>query len=199
METSRRGRPPGTTPRDLELIAMRRFTEHGYDATTIEDITAEAGVSSRTFFRYFDTKAAVLWHQFDAEVAALRRAFDTVDPALPLMDAIRAVVVSVNRYTAADVAELRTRINLIATVPALQASAAPHYDAWENEVIVFAASRLDQPPTALIPVAIGRATLAVCRAAYELWVQRADTDLTIYLDQAISALARGFSSRRRPG
>jgi mycofactocin system transcriptional regulator len=190
--TVRRGRPPGTTPRDLELIAMRLFTERGYDATTVEDIAAEAGVSSRTFFRYFDSKSTVLWHQFDSEVAALRRAFDAVDPATPLMAAIRTVVVSVNRYTAGDAVELRTRINLIATVPALQASAAPHYDAWENEVIAFAARRLDLAPNSLPPLAIGRATLAVCRAAFELWVQRADTDLVIYLDEALSLMADGF-------
>ena len=189
----RRGRPPGTSPRELELIALRLFTEHGFDQTTVEHIAAEAGVSSRTFFRYFDTKPAVLWYAFDEEVQALRNAFAAVSDQLPLMDAVREVVVSVNHYTADDVPELRTRINLISTVPALQASAAPHYDAWERAVIDYAAQRLGQPATALIPVAIGRATLAVCRAAYEQWVTRADADLTVYLDQAILALSRGFS------
>ena len=57
-----------------------------------------------------------------------------------MMDAIRQVVVSVNRYSAADVPELRMRINLIGSVPALQASAAPHYDAWERAVSDFAAT-----------------------------------------------------------
>jgi hypothetical protein len=35
-------------------------------------------------------------------------------------------------------------------------------------------------------LAIGRATLAVCRAAYERWANRADADLTTYLDQPSS-------------
>jgi mycofactocin system transcriptional regulator len=192
-EAGRRGRPRGTSPRELELIALRLFTRQGFDETTVDQIAAEAGVSSRTFFRYFDSKAAVLWHAFDTEVLALRAALAAVPSSVPLLDAIRQAVVNVNVYTAADVPELRNRINLISSVPALQASAAPHYDAWERAVIDFAAQRLRQPASSLIPLALGRATLAVCRAAYELWVSRADTDLTVYLDEAIRAMASGFS------
>lgn len=191
-EIGRRGRPPATSPRELEVIALRLFSEQGYDDTTVDQIAAAAGVSSRTFFRYFDTKADVLWHAFDAEVAGLRRALNEIPDEVPLLDAVRTAVVSVNKYTAADVPELRARINLIGAVPALQASAAPHYDAWEQAVIDYAARRLGQPPRALLPLAIGRATLAVCRAGYELWVTRADADLTVYLDQALRAMAGGF-------
>ena len=60
---SRRGRPPGTSRRELELIALRLFTGQGFDNTTIEQIAAEAGVSRRTFFRYFGSKASVLWSE----------------------------------------------------------------------------------------------------------------------------------------
>jgi TetR/AcrR family transcriptional regulator, regulator of mycofactocin system len=190
--SSRRGRPPGTSARELEVIALRLFTEHGFDDTTVERIAAAAGVSKRTFFRYFDSKADVLWHAFDGEVRALRAAFAAVPPHVPLMAAIRQVVVGVNRYRAEDVPELRTRMNLIGSVPALAASAAHHYDAWERAVGEFAASRLGQPADSLYPLAIGRATLAVCRSAYERWAERADADLTIYLDQALRALAAGF-------
>src|SRR5215475_13956472 len=61
----RRGRPPGTSRRKLELIALRLFTEQGFDETPIEQIAAEAGVSRRTFFRYFSSKSSVLWGEFD--------------------------------------------------------------------------------------------------------------------------------------
>lgn len=188
----RRGRPSGTSARALELIALRLFTERGFDETTVEDIASAAGVSRRTFFRYFDSKTAVLWHEFDGEVGALRAAFAGVGDDVPLMDAIRHVVVGVNSYRAEDVPELRTRMNLITSVPALQASAAPHYDAWERAVTEFAAARLGRPVDSLYPLAIGRTTLAACRAAYDRWVAHADDDLTVYLDLALRALAAGF-------
>lgn len=196
------GRRPGTSARELELIALRLFSEQGFEETTVEQIAAEAGVSRRTFFRYFTSKAAVLWSEFDDEVEALRAAFAEIDEDVPTMDAIRRVVLGVNRYRTEDIPELRTRINLIGTVPALQASATPHYDAWSHAVSDFAASRLGQPSNSLVPLAVGRATLAVCRAAYEQWVVRADADLTFYLDAALRALATGFSgevvARDRP-
>ncbi|HXB46744.1 MAG TPA: mycofactocin system transcriptional regulator [Streptosporangiaceae bacterium] len=192
----RRGRPPGTSARELELISLRMFTEDGFDDTTVERIAAAAGVSKRTFFRYFDSKADVLWHAFDGEVLALRAAFSAIPAGTPMMEAIRQAVVGVNRYRAEDVPELRIRMNLIGSVPALQASAAQHYDAWERTVSAFAAGRLDLPTGSLYPLAIGRATLAVCRSAYERWAERADADLTVYLDEALRALAVGFDPDR---
>lgn len=188
----RRGRPPATSARELEVAALGLFETRGFDRTTVEDIARAAGVSRRTFFRYFDSKADVLWHAFDQEVGALRAALDALPPDAPLMAGIRDAVVSVNHYTAADVPELRSRINLIGTVPALQASAAVHYDSWERAITDYAAARLGEPATSLRPLAVGRATLAVCRAAYEIWVARADADLTRYLAQAIDSMARGF-------
>jgi hypothetical protein len=108
------------------------------------------------------------------------------------MDAVRRVVVSVNRYRAEDVPELRARMNLIGSIPALQASAAPHYDAWERAVCDFVARRTGLPPDSLYPLAVGRATLAVARAAFDRWAARADADLTVYLDAALTALGAGF-------
>src|SRR6202044_1661390 len=80
----------------------------------------------------------------------------------------------------------------IGTVPALQSSAAVHYGAWEQAISDFAAARIGQPADSLYPLAVGRATLAACRAAYDRWSARADADLTFYLDAALAALAAGF-------
>jgi len=192
-EPRRRGRPPGTSAREMELIALRLFAAQGVEETPVEQIAAAAGVSRRTFFRYFETKAAVLWHEFDREVDALREAFDAVPDGQPLMTAIREVVVGVNRYRVEDVAELRERINLIGSSAAMQASAAPHYDAWERAVSDFAASRLGMSADSLVPLAIGRTTLAACRAAFDIWVKQGDADLTLYLDQVLASLGTGFA------
>lgn len=198
----RRGRPPVTSRRALELVALRLFAEQGFDATTIDQIAAAAGVSRRTFFRYFDSKAGVLWADFDIEVDTIRVTLADVPARLPMMDAIRVAVVAANHYRAEDVPELRTRMNLISSIPELYASAAVHYDAWEQAISEFVAARLDRPADSLYPLAVGRATLAACRAAYDRWVANADADLTTYLDAALRALAAGFAPERldeRPG
>jgi mycofactocin system transcriptional regulator len=189
---TKRGRPPGTSRRELELIALRLFTDQGFDSTTIEQIAAEAGVSKRTFFRYFSSKANVLWSEFDSEVDTIRMALAGVPAGVPMMDAIRRAVVTANHYGPQDVPELRMRMNLIGCVPALQSSAAVHYDAWERAISDFVATRIGQPADSLYPLAVGRATLAACRAAYDRWSARADADLTYYLDAALAALAAGF-------
>jgi TetR/AcrR family transcriptional regulator, regulator of mycofactocin system len=191
---ARRGRPPGTSRRALELIALRLFTEQGFDETPIEQIAAEAGVSRRTFFRYFDSKASVLWGEFDSEVTVIREALAKVPGSVPMMDAIRQAVVAANHYRAEDVPELRARMNLIGSAPALQVSAAVHYDAWERAVSEFVGARTGQPPWSLYPLVVGRSTLAACRAAYDRWSARADGDLPVYLDAALTALTSGFAA-----
>jgi mycofactocin system transcriptional regulator len=190
---ARRGRPHATSRRELQQIALRLFTERGFENTTIDQIAAEAGVSERTFFRYFSTKASVLWTEFETEVAAIRAALSAAPDDLPMMEAIREAVVSANHYRPEDVPEMRQRMNLIATVPALSSGAAEHYEAWEQAISEFAGRRLGQPAGSLYPLAIGRATLAACRAAYDRWSVRADADLTVYLDAVLTALGAGFS------
>ncbi|HEY4992366.1 MAG TPA: mycofactocin system transcriptional regulator [Nakamurella sp.] len=189
----RRGRPRGTSARELELVALRLFGEQGFEQTTVDEIAAGAGVSRRTFFRYFDSKAEVLWSEFDTEVATIRALLNDVPEDLSVMAAVQRVVIAANHYHPEDVPELRARMNLIGSVPALAASATVHYDAWERAVSNFVARRINQSPDSLYPVAVGRATLATCRAAYEQWAVRADADLTVYLDAALRALATGFN------
>lgn len=47
------------------------FLAKGYEATTVDEIAALADVSPRTFFRYFPTKEAVLFHDLDGRLADL--------------------------------------------------------------------------------------------------------------------------------
>ena len=117
------------------------------------------GVSRRTFFRYFDSKAAVLWSEFDHEVETLHRLLREAPAEQPMTEAIRQAVLQANHYGVDDVAELRARMHVISTVPALGASATVHYDGWAGALAEFAARRLGQQPDDLIPQAIGFSAL----------------------------------------
>jgi mycofactocin system transcriptional regulator len=190
---TRRGRPPGTSARKLEVIALKLFTEQGFHETTVDQIAAVAGVSKRTFFRYYDTKSDVLWNEFDAEVETIRRLLADAPRDVPVLEAVRRAVLAANHYRAEDVPELRMRMSLLSKVPELAASAARHYDAWERAVSEYVGTRSGQPGDSLYPLAVGHAVLAVCRAAYDRWSARADADLTVYLDAALRALTAGFT------
>ena len=193
IPVARRGRPPGTSARELEVIALRLFTERGFHETTVDEIAVTAGVSRRTFFRYYDAKSDVLWNEFDREVETIRKLLADAPGDLPVMDAVREAVLAANHYRAEDVPELRLRMSLLSSVPELAASAAIHYDAWERAVSAYVGTRTGQPADSLYPLAVGRAVLAACRAAYERWSARADADLTVYLDAALRALTSGFA------
>lgn len=190
---TRRGRPPGTSGRRLELTALRLFSAQGFDQTTVEQIATSAGVSTRTFFRYFDSKAAVLWHGFDREVAAIRTMLARAPDDLPVMTAIRRAVLAVNSDRAGTATELRARIRLLGSAPDLMASATVRYRAWERAISEFVAYRTGRSPDSLYPLTVGRATLAACHAAYDCWAEYSDGDLTTHLNTALRALESGFS------
>jgi AcrR family transcriptional regulator len=58
---SRRQAHKMRTERLLQQAALELFAKQGYDETTTEAIAEKAGVSPRTFFRYFATKESVLF------------------------------------------------------------------------------------------------------------------------------------------
>ena len=55
---------PDTRDR-LERAALELFVDHGFDAVTVPEITARAGLTTRTFFRHFADKREVLFADSD--------------------------------------------------------------------------------------------------------------------------------------
>ncbi|SKC44028.1 TetR/AcrR family transcriptional regulator [Okibacterium fritillariae] len=79
--TAKRGRPTAeerSARRDAIIDAgVEQFTQHGFDATTIDAIAAAAAVAKRTVYTYFGDKAGV----FEAAVDRLHDAETTVPSA----------------------------------------------------------------------------------------------------------------------
>ncbi len=183
------GRPPSTTRHQLQDIAMDMFSAHGYDEVTIEALAAAAGISRRTFFRYFSSKADALMADFDTDVERLRSVLADSDPDLPMMDAIRHAVVAVNDYRTDDLARLRQRMQLQHDNPALLANGILHYEEWQAVVAEFAAGGLGQGADDLLPQVIARSVFGAAYAGFMSWLADERGDLGPRLDFALRAMA----------
>lgn len=68
MSAARQGRPKASSRETLAEAAAELFLEQGYDATSVSEITARAGVSRSSFFNYFASKHDVLWAGVDEAI-----------------------------------------------------------------------------------------------------------------------------------
>lgn len=72
----RRERRRTETRERLFRAALKLFAEHGYLATTVEDITEAADLGKGTFFNYFPTKEHVLATYGAERIAAVERSLE---------------------------------------------------------------------------------------------------------------------------
>lgn len=189
---AKNGRPRATSRAELERVGFELFARRGFDEVTVEDIASAAGVGRRTFFRYYATKNALVWGDFDGQIAHLRDLLAAIPESVPTMEALRIAIVEFNRYDEHTLPWHRRRMELILKVPALQADSTLRYNAWRAVVVEFAAGRAGLPTTALEPVLIGNVALATSVTAYELWLQDDASDLTELIDEGFRRVAAGL-------
>lgn len=185
---SRPGRRPATSKSELEQVSLALFSEHGFDATSVDDIAESAGIGRRTFFRYFKSKNDAVWGDFDHQLDSWRGWFAACPSDIPLMSAVRRGVVTFNTYDSAGLEMHRRRMRIILETPALQAHSTLRYQDWREVVAEFAAARLDSRGADLRPRVIGHLALGAALAAYEQWLADPASDLVGLLEQALAVL-----------
>jgi AcrR family transcriptional regulator len=90
-----RERKKAATRAALHEAALRLFAERGYSATTVADIAAAAGVSQRTFFRYFESKEDVALQDVTLLLPAFERVIRGRPAAEPPLRALRDAFLAV--------------------------------------------------------------------------------------------------------
>lgn len=159
----------------------------------MEDIAEAVGIGRRTVFRYFPSKNEIVWGDWAGELARLRRNLAATPTDVPVVEAVRQAVLATNRFGVEDLPGLRVRMQLLTSVPTLQAYSTLRYQEWRQEIAEFAAARTGQPPEALFCQTLGYATLGVTLAAFLRWVQVGTSELRPLLEAALDPLVNGFA------
>lgn len=93
MAPTSRQQQKADTAKRIYAAALRLFTEQGYAATTVEQITQAAGVAKGTFFTHFASKDAVLDHIGELQMARVNAAL-AADPQFaqrPIAEQLRTI------------------------------------------------------------------------------------------------------------
>jgi AcrR family transcriptional regulator len=170
----------------LEQAAMALFETRGYDRTTVEEIAARAGVTERTFFRYFADKREVL---FGGAKDLERLIVDTivnVPAAAAPLDAVTAALQATASRFEERRGYARKRRAIITT----------HADLQERELIKLAtlaaaiAHSLRQRGVAASAAdLVAELGIAIFRNALERWVDdKEQRPLSRHIQAAVEAL-----------
>lgn len=195
--TETRTVPAEGTRARVERAALDLFAMRGFESVTSDEVADAAGISRRTFFRYYATKADAVWGDFAGHVARLEGLLAATDSARPVLASVCVAYVEVNDYPAAELPLLRERMQLILTEPALVAHSQLRFTEVDRVVARYVAARTGASPTALVPRLVAAGTRAAATTAFEAWLADDGSSLTELLHLAFDEMATGFPGLRR--
>jgi AcrR family transcriptional regulator len=161
---------PGSRER-LQAAALDLFSEQGFEDTTVGEIAARVGVTTRTFFRHFADKRDVLFAGA-AELEALLSERIIQAPAdLSPMDAIAAALATFGTDSMVPRQYLRQRQAVIAASPELMERELIKFDSLSAAFADGLRQRGVDDPTAGLAAQAG---VSILRTAYSRWAEADD-------------------------
>ena len=178
----------------IAQAAVRLFEKRGLAATTVEMIAAEAGISPRTFFRYFDTKESAAFPDHGARIADLERRLDARLPSrAPLSD-----VIELSKRSAMEFFEnpelYHRRYRLLRSDEVLRDLERVFDRRYEERLVAFLIACDIERVTAC---ACAAAVVAVVNAALDVWAQspgRNPTPAQTALNSGLQMVQSAFSN-----
>ncbi len=177
---------------DIAGVALELFTARGFEQVTVDEIAQAAGISPRSFFRYFATKEDVLLGdtlEAGRRVAAALANRPAHEPAWQALGTALRAIVDEPMHPGQDALAVS---RLFLEAPSLRAREVEKQRHWEDLLLPLVQARLDarapgrgDGPDPRARALVG-AALACLRAATEAWV-RADGhgDPRDVLDEAL--------------
>lgn len=191
------GRRRSTTPHHITDVAIELFSARGFADVSVDDVAQAAGISRRTLFRYYASKNAIPWGDFDTHLARLRDLLDNVDPRVPLGQALRDALLAFNTFDESETARHRQRMRVILQTAELQAYSMTMYAGWREVIAGFVARRSELKTTDLVPQTAAWTMLGVALAAYEHWLGDASVPLPTALGHAFDVVGAGLDGLDR--
>jgi AcrR family transcriptional regulator len=188
MAEGLRERKKQRTREQIIEAAMSLFAERGYHATTIADIADAADVSPRTFFSYFPSKEAVVFHDAERDVDGLASALRDRLPGETAFDALRRWIDTIidERMGERDEALLRKRL---CREDEGLANFQGGVMARIHELLLGAiADDLGEPPDALRPRLVAAAALAALTSLEGSSREKADPSAPVGKADALAVL-----------
>jgi AcrR family transcriptional regulator len=178
------------TRQTLADHALRLFDEQGFEDTTVEQIVAAAGVSQRTFFLHFTTKAAAAFPDHAERVANFRA---RLGPGAihdnPLPHLVRTMATGLQANTPMR----RIRYRLLAKVSALQDEDARTDRDYEGIVVDYLVECWGTSVEARVRAnAVANAVLGVVRASLVAWSVDGIDPITVSYDLMRAMLCSPF-------
>lgn len=175
----------------LEQAALDLYLEQGFDATTVAEIAARAGLTERTFFRHFADKREVLFR--GRELAdALEAAIGDAPPATAPLDTVADALESLSDFFADRRPHARRRQTVIAANPSLQERELIKLASLATTICDALRRRGVADPTAGL---VAEAGIAVFKVAFEHWLtDPADRSLAEHIRETLAELRTATQS-----
>ncbi len=173
--------------------ALDLFVSKGFDETTLDEVSKAAGVSPRTFFRYFATRDDLLAHSIVGYGKRLVSAVNECSSRLPALATVRYAALAALEYS---IAQPRTRevIQISSTHPsARQAQQSGIVGIQARLSEAFAARIRNSSMDDLKPRMLASVTLMVVERAIALWFQGECKEPAAAVKQVLIQLSRLFS------
>jgi AcrR family transcriptional regulator len=178
---------------EITDTALRLFAEHGFEATTVEQIAAAAGISRRSFFHYFRSKEDVVLGDLEALGRRVRDALEARPATETAWEALRAALKTLHAPGAGAVTALQVA-DMYADAPSLRAKHLEKHLRWQELFAPDIERRLGiAPGTTGDPRAraVIAAALACLDTAVEAWRESGGTADPVELFDAAVAAVRG--------